>query len=165
MSVLDDLLKKHRKRLIDREERAVRELLAGYEQVRRELRRQVLILQKKIKDAKAAGEAINPSWFLRERRLESLIDQVKSEIVRYGQTAARITMREQSAAGTIAVEQVRDQLTIIGGQAGSMLTPRTIENAVGMMGDGSPILNYYAKTLPETVVAAIRGKPSMLMLP
>ena len=163
MSVLDDLLKKHRKRLIAREEAAVRELLAGYEQVRRELRRQILILQKKIKIAQDAGEVINASWFLRERRLESLIDQVKSEIVRYGQTAARITMREQSAAGTIAVEQIRDQLSVVGsqlpaGQVGSMLTPRVVENAVGMMGDGSPILNYYAKTLPDTVVAAIRAE-------
>ena len=70
MSVLDEHLKKHRARIIAREEAAFREILAAYEDVRRELRRQALILQEKIKKAQAAGEIISPSWFARERRLE-----------------------------------------------------------------------------------------------
>jgi SPP1 gp7 family putative phage head morphogenesis protein len=164
MSVLDDLLKKHRKRIIDREEAAFRELLAAYEDVRRELGRQVLILQQKIKTAQAAGEVINQSWFLRERRLQQLIDQVKIQIERFGGKAAAITSREQRQAITIAIEQARDGIALaVGGQqsavsVGSLLNPRTVENAVGMMGNGSPIVTYYRTKLAPAVVEAIRAE-------
>lgn len=160
MSVLDDLLKKHRKRIIDREELAFRELLAAYEDVRRELRRQVVILQKKIKDAQAAGEVINTGWYARERRLEILIEQVKTQIDRFGGTVARIASREQSAAMLLAVDQAREAIDLIAGpgQIGSLMNPRTVENAVGMMGNGSPIVTYYQTKLAPAVVDAIRSE-------
>lgn len=163
-SVLDEHLKKHRKRLIDREEAAFREILAAYEEVRRELRRQVLILQKKIRDAQAAGEEISPAWFARERRLELLIDQVKTQIDRFGNVAANVTQREQMAAIEIAVSQARETISLlvsgeqgaVSRQIGTLVNPRVVENAVGMMGDGSPILEYYRKKLAPAVAEAIR---------
>ncbi len=160
MSVLDDLLKKHRKRIIDREEAAFRELLAAYEDVRVSLRRQIVILQNKIKTAQAAGEVINQSWFLRERRLQQLIDQVKIQIERFGGTVARITSREQSAAMLIAVSQATESIRLIAGpgQIGSLMNPRTVENAVGMMGNGSPIVTYYRTKLAPDVVEALRSE-------
>lgn len=166
MSVLDDLLKKHRKRIIDREAAAFRELLDAYEEIRLELRRQILILQKKIKDAIAAGEEISAAWYLREQRLSQLIDQVKTQIERFGGKAARITSREQAAAVRLAGEQIRETLQLLGGppsavggqQIEALLTPGVVENAVGMMGDGSPILEYYARNLAPKVVKAIRAE-------
>lgn len=164
MSVLDDLLKKHRKRIVDREAQAFRELLDAYERVRRELRRQILALQKKVKDAKAAGEEISPAWFLQQNRLNQLTDQVKMQIERFGGTAARITTREQRAAVEIALSQAKETIAVVSGQSsvaggiGSMINPRVIENAVGMMGDGSPILEYYAKNLAPRVVEMIRSE-------
>ncbi len=159
MSVLDEHLKKHRRRLIDREEAAVRELLASYESVKRELRRQVLVLQDKIKKAQAAGEVISEAWFLKERRLQTLIDQVKKEIDDFGRTAAAVTTREQAAAMTIAVDQAKETIELItdnGERIGSLINPSAIQNAVGMMGDGSPLLDYYSRKLAPEVAAAIR---------
>lgn len=165
MSVLDDLLKKHRKAIIDREAKTFRELVDAYEQVRLELRRQILILKKKIEDATATGEEISPSWFLRERRLAQLIDQVKTQIDRFGQIATAVTSREQEAAVQLAVQQTHQTLVLIAGpnspastQLGALLPPRVVENAVGMMGNGSPILEYYAKNLAPKVVEMIRSQ-------
>lgn len=161
MSVLDDHLKAHKRRLVEREEAAVRELLDAYERVvEKALRRQIHELERKIADARAAGEKISPAWFYRERRLRSLLDQVKRQIEEYGRIAASVTTREQIAAIRIAIDQARETVDVItggrGGEIGTLMNPRAVENAVGMMGDGSPILEYYRENLAPKVTAAIR---------
>lgn len=163
MSVLDDTLKKHRRRIIDREEQAFRELLDAYSGVERGLKRAYLDLQKKILAAQSAGETISPSWLYREQRLKSLIDQVKTEIERFGGTAAAITAREQQAAIGIAVEQTRETFRVImsgggGDGIGTLLPTRAVETAVGMMGDGTPILEYYRQNLAPKVAKLIRSE-------
>lgn len=160
-SVLDETLKKHRRRLIEREEAAFRELLEAYSVIERDLKRQVRELQKQILDAKAAGENISPSWLFRTRRLKTLIDQVKQQIVRFGDTATRITEREQRAAIRIAAEQTGEIFRVVHGPSGQdglggLLNPRVVEDAVGMMGDGSPILEYYRENLAPKVAEMIR---------
>lgn len=161
MSVLDDLLKKHRKRIIDREEAAFRELLAIYSDLQKDLRSQYKAIQKLIEDARAAGEKISPSWISRSRRLQSLIDQVKTEIVRFGGKVTGIVSREQQAAIAIAAEQTADVVRAVSGQqsaVGSFLTPRVVENAVGMMGDGSPMIAYFEKTFAPAVAERLRSE-------
>lgn len=172
MSILDDVLRKHRKRIIDREEAAFRELLLAYENVERELRRQIRELERKVKAAIEKGEQVSPSWFSREQRLTTLLDQVQREIVRFGRRAAPIISREQRAAIQIAYSQSAELLEMsISSRPfnlGSLLNTRTVENAVGFMGDGSPLLNYFEKTLApavaerlraEVIEAAATGKP------
>lgn len=160
MSVLDDTLKKHRQRIIAREEQAFREMLQSYSIVEQNLKAAVRELQKKIEAARAAGENISPSWFQKERRLRTLLDQVKTEIERFGGTAARITTNEQRAAIRIAVEQAAEQWSVVSGQGpaqiGTLLNTRAVENAVGMMGDGTPILEYYRENLAPKVAEMIR---------
>jgi len=161
MSVLDDVLKKHRKRIIDREEAAFREMLLAYEDVQKELRRQIRELAKKVKSAKEKGEDISPSWFRKEKRLQTLLDQVKNEIARFGQTVAPIIKREQQAAVHIAVSQTNEILLTVGGDQaaiGSLLPKRTVENAVGFMGDGSPILDYFQEQLAPAVAEKLRSE-------
>lgn len=171
MSVIDDELKKHRKRIIDREEATFREMLRAYESVERELNRQIRALQKKVEAAIANGETVSPSWFYREKRLQTLLDQVKTEIARFGHTAAPIIQREQQAAIDIAYSQTRDLIDLTAARPidlGSMLQTRVVENAVGFMGDGSPILQYFEEQLApavakrlrsEVIEAAATGKP------
>ena len=159
MSVLDNTLKKHRKRIIDREEHAFREMLQAYKNVERELKRSIAELQKKVSDAKAAGQEISPAWLQQQDRLKTLVTQVKNQITRFGGTASRITAREQRAAIGIAIDQTKDMISAIAGDpfaAGSLLNPTAVENAVGMMGDGSPILDYYEKNLAPKVAQMIR---------
>ncbi|MEZ5421841.1 MAG: phage minor head protein [Pyrinomonadaceae bacterium] len=159
MSALDEHLKKHRRRLIEREEAAVRELLAAYDTVEKTLRREVRELEKKIADAKAAGETISPSWLFRERRLSTLLDQVKREIDEFGRIASAVITREQNAAVILAIDQARETVELFtrsSDSVGALLNPRNVETAVGMLGDGSPLLEYYEKNLTPSVVSAIR---------
>lgn len=158
-SVLDETLKKHRRRLIEREEAAFRELADAYKVIEDDLARQVRELQRRVAAAREAGEEISPAWFSRERRLRTLLDQVNQQIVRFGQTAAAITAREQRAAISIAAEQTAEIFRIRNADAGGLgatLPTRVVEDAVGMMGDGSPILEYYRENLAPKVAEMIR---------
>lgn len=159
-SALEKQLQRHRRQIIEREEQAFRELLIAYEQVERDLNRQYRELQRRILAAQAAGEEISPSWFYRERRLQSLLDQVKQQIERFGFSAAAITAREQRAAITIGSQQTREVFRVMSSASsaslGSLLPTRVVEDAVGMMGNGSPIFNYYSETLAPAVVEKIR---------
>lgn len=61
MSALDEHLKKHRKKIIDREGQTFREMLAAYAGIEKELKDSFDALQNKIEDAQGAGEEISPS--------------------------------------------------------------------------------------------------------
>lgn len=159
MSALDETLKRHRQRVIAREEQTFRELLQAYALIERELRESLRELERKINDAQAAGEVISPSWYQQGDRLKDLIDQVKSQIERFGGTAANITAREQRAAVTLAADAARATVQVIAPNSfpiGTSFNPLVVEDAVGMMGDGSPILEYYSQNLAPKVAEAIR---------
>jgi SPP1 gp7 family putative phage head morphogenesis protein len=158
MSALDDLLKKHRKRIIDREEAAFREMLVVYEDLQRDLSRQYTEIQKLITDAAAAGEEIKGSWILKSRRLNELLAQAQEQVVRFGGRVSAIVSREQAEAMTIAGDHTRDVVELITSNPmlGSMLPSRAVENAVGMMGDGSPMTAYFEKTLAPAVAEKLK---------
>lgn len=158
-SELDNTLRKHRRRLIEREEAVFNEMLAAYEDVRRELERQIRAIERRIREARAAGEEISPSWFYRERRLRTLVDQVNAEVIRFGGTVARLTTAEQRAAINIAMSNTAEILRITApkfSDVGAMLPTRAIENAVGIMGDGSPVLDYWIENVAPDVARALR---------
>jgi SPP1 gp7 family putative phage head morphogenesis protein len=162
MSALDDLLKAHRKRIIDREEAAFREMLAVYRSLRQDLNKQYKAIEKEIMDAQAAGVEISPSWLSRSRRLKAMLAQVQAEIVRFGGRVTNIVSREQKEAINIAVDHAREviELTSPGTpiNLGSTLNARAVENAVGMMGDGSPMTAYFEKTFAPAVAEALRSE-------
>ena len=160
MSVLDDLLKAHRKRIIEREEATFREMLSVYADLQKDLTLQYKAIQKLMDEARAAGEEITPSWIARSRRLKALIDQVKTEIVRFGGKVTGIVSREQRSAISIAANQTREVINVLSpaDAIGSLLPTRTIENAIGMMGDGSPMLAYFEKTFAPAVAEKLRSE-------
>lgn len=164
MSALDEHLKKHRQKIIDREEKTFRELLSAYAEIEKELKKSFDELQKKIENAQESGETISPSWFFREQRLTNLQAQVRKQIVRFGGKATKIVEREQRAAIDIAIRQAQETYELLIENAadarnlGSMLNPRTVETAVGMMGDGSPILTYFEEQLAPMVAEKIKSE-------
>lgn len=168
MSALDDHLKKHRQKIIDREEKTFREMLSAYSEIEKELKKSFDELQKKIEEAPANGETISPSWFFQEKRLKNLLAQVSEQIIKFGGTATRIVEREQRAAIQIAVSQARetfnfqiadspDAADLAQNFAGSF-NPRTVENAVGLMGDGSPLASYFEEHLAPLVAERIKSE-------
>lgn len=164
MSALDEHLKKHRQKIIDREEKTFRELLSAYAEIEKELKKTFDELQEKIEEARENGEIISPSWFFREQRLTNLLAQVRQQIVRFGGKAAKIVEREQRAAIDIAVSQAQETYELLIKNAadarnlGSMLNPRAVETAVGVMGDGSPILTYFEKQLAPQIADKIKSE-------
>lgn len=168
MSALDEHLKKHRQKIIDREEKTFREMLSAYAEIEKELKKSFDELQKKIEEAQANGETISPSWFFREKRLKNLLAQTSEQIIKFGGTATRIVEREQRAAIQIAVSQAReifdfqiadnpDTADLAENFAGSF-NPRTVENAVGLMGDGSPLASYFEEQLAPLVAERIKSE-------
>ncbi len=162
MSVLDDLLKAHRKRLIEREEATFREMLAVYRELQADLQKQYKEIERAIAEAAAEGVEVSRSWALRSRRLRSLLAQVEEQIVRFGGRVTARVAAEQRAAIQIAANHAREAINVISPgtpiQLGSTLSPRTIESAVGMMGDGSPMLAYFEKTLAPAVAEKLRSE-------
>ncbi len=168
MSVLDKYLARHRQLIIDREKETFRRLLSSYEIVERDLHRAYLDIQQKILAAHTAGEEISSSWLYRERRLQLLTDQVKNQISRFGMQAAPVIESEQRAGIKIAIAQAQETYDLIldmgkaGGQyarnLGTTLPTRVIENAVGMIGDGSPLLEYFTDQLAPKVAEKIKDE-------
>ncbi len=164
MSALDEHLKKHRQQIIDREEKTFREMLAAYAEVEKELKNSFDKLQREIEAALVNGETISPSWFYRQKRLKNLLAQVQEQIVRFGGKARKIVEREQRAAIEIAVRQANETFNLLTDNApdvrdlGSTLNPRTVETAVGIMGDGSPIISYFEQQLAPLVAERIKSE-------
>lgn len=164
MAVIDDILREQRKKIIEREEITFRRMLAAYDDIKGELRKAIRELQDKMTAAKMNGEEISPGWFKKERRLEILLAQVQEQIVRFGGKAQRLIEREQETAIRIAADHAAQSVKILTGLSdteasarifGAQLNTKAIENAVGLMGDGSPLKAYFADNLPAAVSAAI----------
>ena len=171
MSALDEHLKRHRRKIIDREEATFRELLGAYGEIEKELKKSYEQLQQQIEEAQAAGEEISPGWFFKQNRLKSLLEQVNAQISRFGGKATKIIEREQRAAIQIAVEQAQETFNLeisqnIAGDANlpdarnfaAQLNPRAVETAVGIMGDGSPLRSYFEQQLAPVVAERIKSE-------
>lgn len=159
-SAIDETLRRHRRRLIERERAAFRAMLAEYRRLQRELRVSLTEAARIIADARRDGKVISPAWISRQQRLTALLDQVNREVLRYGGRVADIVTAEQAAMLPIAAEQTRELLTLVtrAGVPGSQLTPRAVETAVGMLGDGSPLWSYFEKTFAPAVARRLRDE-------
>jgi SPP1 gp7 family putative phage head morphogenesis protein len=158
-SALDDHIRKHRERIAAGEEAARREIIAEYEKVRRKLQSEVRRLAAEIDAARASGKKISPAWLYRERRLKSLIDQINAELRRFGRIASAAIERAQREAVNLAVTETNRVIAIIGNDlptVGAALPSRAIENVIGSLSDGSPLLNYFEEELAPTVSAKLR---------
>lgn len=164
MSALDELLKKHRKKIIDREKKTFRELLKAYQEIEKDLSKSFKKLENEMKAALESGEEIDPSWLYKEQRLKKLLEQTNEQIIRFGGKAAKIIESEQQKAIEIAAEQSKEVYKFLLNQTPDAsafipsLNTRNLETAVGLMGDKSPLISYFAETLAPDVAEKIRSE-------
>jgi SPP1 gp7 family putative phage head morphogenesis protein len=157
MSAIDDLLKKHRQAIIDREENTFRQIIEAYRLIEKELQKEFKKLQGKIQTARDNGDEISIGWILRQNSLKEFIESVKNIITEFGSQITPNIIREQSEAANIAIKQATEMIdTLTNVRVSASLPRRVIENVVGLMGDGSPLLDYYKETLAPAVVEKIR---------
>ncbi|GEM_PF-2345723 len=158
MSVLDDYLKKHRASIIKREEQTFRDILKAYRSIEKELQKSYLKFQKQIEEAIKDGKEISPSWIFQKQRLASLLEDVEKEVVKFGGKIIPVIEREQATAIDLAITQAKEISKLQGAKLniGASLPKRAIENAVGFMGDGSPLIEYFEQTLAPVVIDKIQ---------
>lgn len=156
------ILSRHRRLLAERERRTVAELRAAYGSVEKELVKEFLKLSKWL--AALPPEQRTRGAILRHAVLRELLDQVRAEIRNYGGRVGRITAREQRYGILSADRNAREMLVAQTRNAAIRLNfdralpKRVIETAVGLMGDGSPINEYFENAVGKKLVAAIRDE-------
>ncbi len=158
-SEIDRLIREYRRRIAASEAEAINELLEEYERLRQRLLAEVRKLETEIEAARQSGKPISKATINRDRRLRQLLDAIDREIRRFGRQAASIIESRQREAVTIAASESRRLVQIRGGEAesiGSFFPGRAFETSVGMLGDGSPLLDYFNETLSPAVSAKIR---------
>lgn len=163
MSALEEFLATHRKRIISGEKKTFRQMASAYELISEELNDSINQLQRKIERAKAKGETINRNWLNRQKRLEVLLEQSQDQIERFGNTASRIISTEQSNSIRLGIEYAQESLrlradTVIrdAGFFNPKISTQAVENAVGFMGNGTPLKKYFAEQLAPAVAKRIK---------
>lgn len=110
-------------------------------------------LQRKIVDARQAGETVDPVWLLQQDRYRSLLAQVEEEAARFGHMAAGEVRRSMvkaaqdgidyagQAAAAAIVRGSRPQIDT----SWSRLPKGTIGDMVGALSEGSPLHDLFAQ--------------------
>lgn len=154
-SYLDEVLANFRQRLIQRDERSIKEVLQAYRLIEDELKKHLRVLLTEIDDSIKRGET-NIVKILRIKRIKKLLDELNTVIESFGEPVEKIVIREQIAAIAEAITETQALGKIQGTNINARLPKRAIENAVGMMGDGSPVLDYFKTTITPEVAETLR---------
>lgn len=157
-SALDAILKDFRRRLIEREASSIKEVLSAYAVIARDLKRQLKELEKAFEEMAAAGETIRPGNIFKIRRIRTLLNQIEGEFGKLGSRVEKITEREQKKAISEAVAESENIFLASGITMRSGISRRALETAVGMLGDGSPIHDYFQKQMTERVAETLRAE-------
>lgn len=157
-SALEAILKDYRRRIIEREERALKELLRAYGEIAAALKRQMAELARVLQEAQEAGEKVNPNQAINLRRIKSLLNQIELEFSKLGGRVEEITTREQTKAAEDAIAESEAIFAESGITVRSGISRRALETAVGMLGDGSPIHDYFQKQMTERVAETLRAE-------
>ncbi len=128
------------------------------------IRRNLDALSKRIEQARAAGETVNPAWLYQKDRLQGLQRQVYAEITTFTDMASRRITAEQLAA----IEHGRgDAADLIRAGLGSpppgagafqpILPVVATESIVGRLADGTTIAQHMADSIGSATWDAVRS--------
>lgn len=149
------LNRQFREELLRREYKATRNVLRSYERAWKSISRDLDALTRRIEQAIANGDDISPSWFYREARMRTLLDEINS---RYQQLAKECTEFTQTAVKVAAPMGARHayQLgknAVVGEFAG--LPSAAVESMTGLFSVG-PVRELFAKLGPIAMREASR---------
>lgn len=117
----------------------------------------------KVEAARAAGQKTSPAWAFQQRRIQTVMDQARTEMARYADTAAAmVTDRQRQAiaegtsdAASLASTVVREGLPGLDVSLDRVNTA-VLEKGAGFLADGSVLRNHLARTMPTDAADAIR---------
>lgn len=163
MSAIQDYLRAYRRSITGREAATFAEILAAYRLLQRRLTGELANLESVLDSVKTPDRAkLRRSEILRE-----ILRQIESAILDYSRGVVPSIEREMTIAAGLGADDARRSVSaaletlrgdIAGGIPTFTLPRRAIENAAALMGDGSPLIQYFEKTLAPQVVAEIRSQ-------
>jgi SPP1 gp7 family putative phage head morphogenesis protein len=124
--------------LLRREKVAAMHLVAAYGLAYRRLSAQQKKLLEQIEEAKEAGELVNQSWLLRNRRYLALLIQVREEIGKFADTTEKVVTTGQRQAISQAIDDQKKIFALVDVQF-NQVNKSAVENMVGSLADGSPL--------------------------
>ncbi len=133
--------RRHRQELLQNERGAASQMVRYYGQSWQRIQGQLADFQRRIAEAKAAGEDVSPSWLFQVGRLEVLRAQVEGEIGRFAQYAENSIVAQQRQAVEAAQRQALDWTTTVPGVAveWNRLPTGAVEDLVGFLSNRSPL--------------------------
>lgn len=158
MSEIERVVNQFRADLLARERRASVQMVAAYADAYQALERALEHLTLQMEVAKATGEEVTQSWLQREKRLKTLLDQVDTQMQYFARNTSERIAQEQAAA-VMAAQDHAQQLALfslnestfgVSGQWNRVPT-EALTDLVGVMGDGSPLVDYLLDIAPASV--------------
>ncbi len=133
--------RRHRRELLQNERSAASQMVRYYGQSWQRIQAQLADFQRRIAEAKAAGEDVSPSWLFQLGRLETLRAQVEAEIGRFAQYAENSIVAQQRQAVEAAQRHALDWTTTVPGVAveWNRLPTGAMEDLVGFLSNRSPL--------------------------
>ena len=133
-----------REQLARREASALEDLRAAYELAWEAIKRELEKTQKKLSEENASAAAV-----LQNNRLNSLAEQIKSEMMKLAEFAAGRTEIEQRAAVKNGIRQAEDLIAAAKNKPQATinfakLSTKDFEHLVGVTRSGTPLNQYFA---------------------
>lgn len=150
------LAQKFRGALVARDAKASLRIARAYKQVLDALMQDVIVLQRKMREAKQRGETVNPAWLFKERRLALLQEQTRQQFNVYAQAAGQFILAEQRSAVDFGNQDANSLLAATGVDVTfNRLPTDAVETLVGFSGDGSPLHKLLAE-IPGDAVNTVK---------
>lgn len=161
MSAIQDYLRDYRRSITEREAATFKEIIAAYRLLKRRLESELARIEAEFDSLKGA----TPAKIRRSALIRDVLRLIDEAIADYRRKVVPAIEREMTAASGLGIDDARRSVaaaleTLRGDLADGIptftLPIRAIENAAALMGDGSPLIQYYEETLTPQVVKAIR---------
>jgi SPP1 gp7 family putative phage head morphogenesis protein len=119
-----------------------------YRTARKHILDELTVLTKRIRTAQLAGEEITANWLARERRYQSLITQIDTQLQRFGRRSAQIT---ESRRGDLIAAGARNAERLLGevGVVFDALAIDVLEDVAARIAEGSPLRLLFAQMATE----------------
>jgi len=163
MATIFDIAEEYRAALARREQQALGRLIRQYGDIWKAQKAELARLQADHAARIARGEVPSPAWLYQEQRSRALLAQVEEEVSRWAGDVEAATRELQRIGAMQGQQYVVDTLRaalsrasgIAPGIEGSFmrLSPETINNMIGFLGDGSPLARLFDQVGPDVRAA------------
>ena len=152
-----DLITKHRRQLLRRENGAVRRLIGAYRIAEIEIEKRLHAVIKKIEAATLEGVTdISPAWFFQSEQWSTLLIETRKQISGLSAIAYKESIEAQGRSVDMATGHAAALVKASGVRGGFVMLPKeAFVDIIGSLSDGSPLKALFA-AMGEDAVAVAR---------